>query len=125
MGTKVEINDTLRISKEQGFPVELQIEDYLINSDIYINKIKDKIFTFSRKPMIRVFQAPPVRTFLVEDYNGKWIYWGLCYILSLHLNYETQETSGTYKIIRLNSPEEMKQMFTITHFNHPEENYFT
>jgi hypothetical protein len=60
----------------------------------------------------------------VEDYKGKWIYWGLCYILSLHINYETGETSWTYKIIRLNSPEEMKSMFTITHFNKPEENYF-
>jgi len=93
MGTMVEINDTLRISKEQGFPVELSVEQYLKNPDIYMDKIKDKIFSFSNKPEIRVFQAPPVRTFLVEDYNGKWIYRGLCYILSLHIDYEKHETS--------------------------------
>jgi hypothetical protein len=93
MGTMVEINDTLRISKAQGFPAELDVEQYLKNKDIYIQKMQDRVFSFSNKPKIRVFQAPPVRTFLVEDYKGKWIYWGLCYILSLHINYETGETS--------------------------------
>jgi hypothetical protein len=45
----VEINDTLRISKEQGFPAELIIEEYVKNPNIYIDKI-NKVFTFSNKP---------------------------------------------------------------------------
>ena len=123
MGSLIEINDTLRISKEQGFPDELDIEKHL-EDPISIDSVKDKVFTFSSKPKIRVYQQPPVRTFLVEDRGGVWLYWGLCYILSVNYNYESGETSGTYKIIKLNTPTEMKQMFSLTHFNKDEENYF-
>ncbi|MDL2235701.1 hypothetical protein LJC07_06055 [Christensenellaceae bacterium OttesenSCG-928-L17] len=123
MGSFIEINDTLRITKEQGFPKELDLEAH-IKTPYQIDSVKDKVFSFSSKPKIRVYQQPPVRTFLVEDVEGKWVYWGLVYILSIHHDYEKGETSGTYKIIRLNSPEEMKQMFNLAHFNKPEENYF-
>jgi len=119
----IEINDTLRITKEQGFPRELDLERHL--RDPYrIEDVADKVFSFTGKPEIRIYQAPPVRTFLVEDLNGKWIYWGLCQILSLSMDYEKRETSGTYRIIRLNSAEEMKQMFELTHFTNKEQNHF-
>ena len=124
MGSMIEINDTLRISKEQGFPVELDIEKH-VKEPLSFDLVKDKVFSFSAKPKVRIFQQPPVRTFLVEDYGGGlWLYWGLCYMLSVNCNYETGETSGTYKIIKLNTPEEMEQMFNLTHFNKPEESYF-
>ena len=123
MGSFIEINDTLRIAKEQGFPQELDLEVHL-KTPYPLDELQDKVFQFTAKPKIRVYKVPPVRNFLVEDYNGKWIYWGLCYILSVEHNYETQETSGTFKIIRLNNPEEMKQMFKLTHFTNKEQNYF-
>ena len=123
MGSFVEINDTLRVSKQQGFPAELKIEEH-INGSIDFGVVENRVFQFINKPKIRIYQQPPVRTFLVEDLGGKWLYWGLCHILTVNHNYETNETSGTYKIIKLNSPEEMRQMFDLTHFNKPEENYF-
>jgi len=123
MGSFIEINDTLRITKEQGFPAELDLETHIKNS-YNLDDIKDKVFSFKSKPKIRVYKIPPVRNFLVEDVNGKWVYWGLCYILSINHDYEKEETSGTFKIVRLNTPEEMKQMFRLTHLNHPEQNYF-
>lgn len=49
---------------------------------------------------------------------------GLCYVLEVNHNYETQETSGTFKIVRLNTPDEMKEMFKLTHFIDPKQNYF-
>ena len=76
MGAFIEINDTLRITKEQGFPAELDLETHIKNS-YNLDDIKDKVFSFKSKPKIRVYKIPPVRNFLVEDVNGKWVYWGL------------------------------------------------
>ena len=123
MGSFIEINDTLRITKEQGFPQELDLETHL-KTPYSFDEVKDKVFHFTAKPKIRVYKVPPVRNFLVEDVDGKWVYWGLCYILSVEHNYETEETSGTFKIIRLNTPDEMKEMFKLTHFTNKEQNYF-
>ncbi len=123
MGSFIEINDTLRITKQQGFPAELELIKHLSEPYI-IDAVKDRVFKFYGKSNIRVYKVPPVRNFLVEDVDGRWVYWGLCYILSIEHNYEKQETSGAYKIIRLNTPEEMKQMFRLTHFTNPEQNYF-
>lgn len=125
MGSFIEINDTLRITKEQGFPEELDLDTH-INSPYSIDDVKDKIFTFTAKPKIRVYKIPPVRNFLVEDVNGKWVYWGLCFILEINHDYEKEESSGKFKIVRLNTPDEMKEMFKLTHFTNPEEqNYFS
>ena len=123
MGSFIEINDTLRITKEQGFPQELDLETHL-KTPYSLDEVKDKVFHFTAKPKIRVYKIPPVRNFLVEDYSGKWVYWGLCYILSIEHNYELEETSGTFKIVRLNTPDEMKEMFKLTHFTNKEKNYF-
>lgn len=123
MGSFIEINDTLRITKLQGFPLELDVETH-IKTPYSLTKVENKVFHFSAKPKIRVYKAPPVRNFLAEDLNGKWIYWGLCYVLTVQHDYVKQETSGTFKIVRLNTPEEMKQMFKLTHFTNPDQNYF-
>lgn len=123
MGSMIELNDTLRISKEQGFPEFLDIEKHLVKPYSF-DEVKDKVFEFRAKQKIRVYQQPPVRNFLVEDLDGKWLYWGLCYITEITHDYVSGVTSGKYKIVQLNSPEEMKQHFKLTHFTNPEQNYF-
>ena len=70
-----------------------------------------------------MYQIPPVRCFLVEDLGGKWLYWGLCHIIELNLDYEKKTTSGKYKIIYLNSWEDMKKAYDLIDRN-PENNYF-
>lgn len=112
MGSLVEINDTLRISKAQGFPAELIIEEHLKNN-YKLEDVQDKIFEFYSKEKIRIYKQPPVRNFLVEDLNGKWLYWGLIHILEIHHDYVNSVTSGKYKIIHLNTPEEMQQSFNM------------
>lgn len=112
MGSFIEINDTLRISKEQGFPAELDLERHL-NEPYSFKLIDGKVFSFTAKPKIRVYKIPPVRNFLVEDVDGKWVYWGLCHILTIQHDYMNEQTSGTFKIIYLNSPDEMKQAFQL------------
>lgn len=123
MGSFIEINDTLRITKSQGFPPELDLETHL-KKPYPLDAIKDKVFKFTAKPKIRVYKIPPVRNFLVEDRDGRWVYWGLCYILEVTHDYDKEVISGKYKIVRLNTPDEMKEMFKLTHFTNPEQNYF-
>ncbi|MCA9332252.1 hypothetical protein KDA00_00060 [Candidatus Saccharibacteria bacterium] len=124
MGAFIEINDTLRINKEQGFPQELDLKTHL-KTPYKLDSISGKVYKFKSKPDIRIYKVPPVRNFLVEDIDGKWIYWGLCYIRSIEHDYIKKETSGTFEIIRLNTPEEMKEMFKLTHYINKEQNYFS
>jgi hypothetical protein len=67
---------------------------------------------------------PPVRNFLVENRNGKWIYWGLIHIIEAHHDYVNKTTSGKFKIIYINTPEEMKKAHDLIDRN-KETNYFT
>jgi|SRR3989344_7218129 len=123
MGSVIELNDTLQLTLEQGFPSELDIARHLI-SPIEFTEVKDKVFEFKDKKDLRVYQVFPVRNFLVENRGGKWIYWGLVHILELNLDYQKKTTSGKFKIIHLNSPAEMQAMFKLTD-QRPEYNYFS
>lgn len=107
MGSMIEINDTLQITREQGFPDELKLERHLI-SPYAAEMFKDKVFEFKGKPNIRNYQMPPVRCFLVENVNGKWLYWGLVHIIEVCHDYINKTTSGRFKIIYINKPEEME-----------------
>lgn len=122
MGSFIEINDTLRITKEQGFPAELDLATHLTNP-YTLEQVADKVFTFQAKPGIRVYKIPPVRNFLAQEIDGKWVYWGLCLVESVHHDTVKKETSGTFKIIRLYTPEEIKQVFSLVD-TRPELNYF-
>lgn len=112
MGSIIEINDTLQITKKQGFPTELNIDEYLKNP-ITLSQLGNKVFEFTNKPKIRVYKQPPVRNFLVENIDGKWIYWGLCHILEITHDYQNQTTSGKFKITYLNSPDQMKFVYDL------------
>lgn len=76
MGSFIEINDTLRITKEQGFPKELDYKKHISVEGGYFNAkmFEGKVFEFKEKPAIRIFKIPPVRNFLVEyTEDGKWL----------------------------------------------------
>lgn len=112
MGSTIEINDTLQITKEQGFPKDLDFHTHLVNP-YNIEDFKEREFQFQDKDNIRVFQSPPVRVFLAQNIDGKWIYWGLCQILEVTCDYVNKTTSGKFKIIHFYSPEEMKNAHKI------------
>ncbi|MFV0485224.1 MAG: hypothetical protein ACK5MU_03315 [Candidatus Saccharimonadales bacterium] len=118
----IEINDTLQITKAQGFPAELDFATHQ-NTPYSAADFDGKIFEFHDKPKIRAYHQPPVRNFLVENIDGKWLYWGLIHVLGTHHDYAKNTTSGKYKIIHIYSPEEMKQAHAIVDRN-PETNYF-
>lgn len=107
MGSYIEINDTLQITKEQGFPKELDWKKHLENP-YNAEQFANQIFEFNNKPNIRNYQMPPVRVFLVENIDGKWLYWGLVHIIEVKHDYINKTTSGKFKIIYINKPEEME-----------------
>ena len=102
----------MRITKEQGFPLELDYGKHCAKT-FTASDFSEKIFIFTNKPTIRMYKAPPVRNFLVEDIDGKWLYWGLIQITEITHDYVNKITSGKFKIIYIYSPEEMKQAQSI------------
>ena len=106
MGNIIEINDTLQITSEQGFPEELSYEKHAV-SPFSADQFKDKEFAF-RKAGIRLYKFPPVRNFLVENKNGKWLYWGLIHVVEVSHNYSQNTTTGKFKIVYIYTLEEMK-----------------
>ena len=65
MGSFIELNDTLQITKEQGFPEELDLEKHL-KIPYKAENFKDRVFSFQDKPDVRIYQQSPTRNFFVE-----------------------------------------------------------
>lgn len=112
MGSYIEMNDTLQITREQGFPKELNLVEHL-KVPFTAENFKDKVFEFKNKPSIRNYKIPPVRNFLVENIDGKWLYWGLVHITEVKHDYINKTTSGKFKIIYINKPEEMEMVHNL------------
>ncbi len=122
MGSYIELNDTLQITAEQGFPAKLNIKKHLRNP-YKASQFKNKIFEFKDKPNLRIFHSPPVRVFFAKNINDIWLYWGLIEIQELKLDMVKKTTSGKYKIVKIFTPEEMRQAEEILH-NSNDKTYF-
>jgi len=115
MGSFVEINDTLELTTEQGFPVEIfQFEKHK-EHPITLKDVEGKVFEFKNKPSARIFQMDPVRVYFVHNIDGKWLFWGRVLIQSQHIykalstdgtwDGESWQTDGTYTILNVYDPE--------------------
>jgi hypothetical protein len=107
MGSFIEINDTLQLSSEQGFPMELDYEKHKIKPFV-ASDFEGRLFEFKDKPKVRVYKLPPVRNFLVQNIDGKWLYWGLVHITEVVHDNIKQTTSGKFKLIYIYTPDEME-----------------
>ena len=122
MGSMVEINDTLQLTTEQGFPSDILDLEKHQSDPVTLDAVKDRIFTFKDKPSARIFQLDPVRVYYVHNINEKWLFWGRVFIQSETIykkldsdgNWNVGEwlTSGTYKIIDIYDPEYQRK-FTL------------
>lgn len=131
MGSYVEINDTLQLTTEQGFPVDIfDIEKHRENP-VTLDDVKDKIFSFKNKPSARIFQLDPVRVYYVHNIAGKWLFWGRVFIQSQTVSKVLKsdgswdgewQTAGTYKIIDVYDPD-YQERFT-THEAPDDRNFF-
>ena len=108
MGSYIELNDTLRITTEQGFPAdELDLSRHR-ETPLTANDFSDRVFEFHNKPGARLYHPPPNRNFLVHDIDGKWLYWGKIAMIEQTISgesRETQTTSGKYRIIEIFDPD--------------------
>ncbi|MFA6253595.1 MAG: hypothetical protein WC687_05045 [Patescibacteria group bacterium] len=106
MQTSIKINDTLRITNKQGFPVKaLNLERHL-KKPYTLKDLKNRVFTFT-KPLPRIYCLPPTRTFLVQEINGKWVKWGHCLIVEQTI-YNGKRTTGKFIVSKIYDPEYMK-----------------
>jgi hypothetical protein len=120
MGSFIELNDTLQLTREQGFPSELDFEMHT-RKPFSADQFAGRLFDFI-KPDLRIYHAPPVRTFLVENIEGKWLYWGLCEIVEQKNDNLKRTTSGKFRITYLYTPEDMRRAEDL--IDHRPEKYF-
>jgi len=124
MGSFVELNDTLQLTSDQGFPKELDLAKHLKNP-IKVASFKGKVFEFKDKPAARIYKTPPVRNFLVHNIDGKWLYWGHCLMVEQTINSskdgKIQTTSGKYIITQIYPPKYQEE---VTKREFPEKSYF-
>lgn len=108
MGSTIEINDTLQITSDQGFPQELDLERH--KTKLFTAEDFDgKTFQFKDKSGIRMYQQPPVRNFLAHNIDGTWLYWGLVHVIEVVHDTVNQTTSGKFTMQYIYTPKEMKQ----------------
>lgn len=108
MGSFIELNDTLQITTEQGFPKELTLEKH-VKKPFVVKDFEKKIFEFN-KPNMRIYHPAPVRVFLVHNIKGKWLYWGHALILEQTIHSDTKTTTGKFRIEKIYDPEYQKKI---------------
>lgn len=131
MGSIIDINDTLEITTEQGFPVDILNLQRHQSKPITIDEVQGKVFSFSGKVNPRMFQLDPVRVFFYHNIpndkgESKWLAWGEVLIQSLKIDKNPNAphkakinesdpsqwvTSGTYTILKIYDPE-YQRVFT-------------
>ncbi len=100
MGSIIELNDTLKISRQRGFP-NISLEEHQTHPN-YARQFLGQTFEFWNKDE-RLYNRPPTRVFLVEEApNGKWIYWG--HTLIREQTIADGETRGTFEIVKIYEP---------------------
>ena len=60
MGCFYELNDTLLLTKEQGFPSNILNRDEHVRNPVTLKDVECKTFKFEGKPAARVFQLDSV-----------------------------------------------------------------
>ncbi|NIO22680.1 MAG: hypothetical protein GTN38_01480 [Candidatus Aenigmarchaeota archaeon] len=108
MGSYVELNDTLQITTEQGFPADELILEKHRENPYTAKDFEGKVYEFHDKPRIRDFHHAPNRNYFVHNIDGKWLYWGEIIIFEQTKMGETEETqtmSGKFRIIKIYDPE--------------------
>lgn len=107
MGSLIEINDTLKISRDRGFPNNLRLRDHIENPQNSSSLVGQE-FRFWNEGE-RIYHRSPVRVFLVEEMpDGRWLYWGNAIVLEQTI--KNGRTEGRYKITKIYNPDFQKQI---------------
>jgi hypothetical protein len=100
-GLEREINDTLNLTCEHGFPSDLKFRDNLRDHAKVLRNFIGKEYGFFR-PGLRLFHDRDTRSWLVHNINGKWLYWGHARVLEQRL--VNGNTEGVYSIAKIYDP---------------------
>ncbi|MBU1038713.1 hypothetical protein KKC17_00520 [Patescibacteria group bacterium] len=111
MGSKIEFNDTLQLTSQQGFPEELDLKKHL-KKPFTADNFAGRVFSFFDKPGFRLFHPAPLRVFLVHNVNNQWLYWGHIQIIEQTINAAKGTTTGKFVITKIYTPEHQKSMST-------------
>ena len=85
MGNVIELNDTLKLRRGDGFPVDIRVGG---------------VYDFAKAGR-RLYHLKPTRVFLVEDIAGQWNYAGHVMILKQTIDAVHDLTTGTFEVVRL------------------------
>ena len=116
MGSVIEIKDTLKISKREGFPMKLDLERHVSDPEFSRDVVGEPFKFFKdvfreeengNEPYPR-YHDDSARVFLVEDINGKWLYWGNAVIESQTVG--NSRVEGVYRITKVYQPDFQQQM---------------
>lgn len=114
MGNYIEVNDTLQITHEQGFPTDVFNLQKHQKDPVTLKDVEGMVFEFHGKPRARIYHLEPVRIFLVENIKGKWLFWGHAQIQSQFIskildnkgNWNGDwQTSGSYTMSQVYDPD--------------------
>jgi len=122
MGSLIEFNDTLQITTDQGFPAELVLQKHL-EKPFTADDFKGRVFEFHDKPDLRVYHPAPTKVMLVQNIDGKWLYWGHCQIIEQTLHAESRTTTGKFVITKIYPPDYQRLVSTFE--AKPGKEYFT
>ncbi|MBL7662791.1 hypothetical protein JNK13_08575 [bacterium] len=90
MGSLIELNDTLKLKRDQGFPQDLKL---------------DRQYSFQISGR-RLYHLAPTRVYLVEEVAGFWNYRGHALIHSLEIDAATDTTSGMFTVSQIYTDEQ-------------------
>lgn len=138
MGSLLEINDTLQITAEQGFPEKVFNLERHRKNPITLSEVEHMEFEFTGKTRPRFFHLDPVRVYWYHNIDGKWLAWGQIIIheqgiiRNPHVAHEGAAnvsdpnqwvTIGKYKILKIYDPQYQEE-FTRKELP-PELSYFS
>lgn len=121
MGSILEINDSLQLTTEQGFPADLFDLKRHRRKPITLADVGNRLFSFEGKPRPRFFHLDPVRVFWFHNIGGKWLAWGHVVIQQQTISRNPDAkphsgdvnvsdadqwvTSGTYRVDQIYDPD--------------------
>lgn len=104
MGSKLELNNILQLTTEQGFPAKLDLARHR-QIPFTAADFEGQVFEFRDKPGERFYQSPPLTCSLAHNIGGKWLFWGKVAVVeqTIHSG-DKPSTSGRYAIIEIFEP---------------------
>lgn len=119
MGSTIELNDTLLLTPEQGFPAELLDWESHRRDPISLPRVAGMVFEFTDKTGARIFHLPPTRVYLVQNLSKQWLFWGHALIVSQSIQQardpdgnwtEQWTTSGSFTISDVYEPDYQERL---------------